>query len=252
MVDPIVLIAFGAKNEAITLPAFLEQIDGLDYPEDRLRYAAVTADSDDDTVDIILEWLKGKKDAYWRHFTPDLPLRRRMFTSTNYIRHYFTAVLPNVEPAEFMFHCDADVTKIPPETLRTLIELDVDIVAPYVYASPEQHIMNQFRGQKVFRDVWGYRFKYGPYPGLQFNSSVPEYYKRNMDSNKSIKADLDKRLIPMISVGANPILIKRRVLESMPWYDGLYATPGWCMEADKAGFGVWAYPDLECIHDWRR
>lgn len=251
MVKPLVLVAFGAKDEADNLPTFLEQIDNLDYPEDRLRYACVTADSEDDTVDIILEWLRTKKDTYWRHVTLDLPLRKRMFTSTNYIRHYAVAMLPNVEPVDYMFQCDADVIYTPPETLNVLIELDLDIVAPYIYVSDEHHHKNQFRDQKIFRDVWGYRFKYGPHPGLQFNYNIHDYYKRNMERDKSIQADLVKRVIPMQSVGANPILIKREVLENVQ-YDGLHATPGWCIKADSMGYGVWSYPDLECIHDWRK
>ncbi len=250
--EPLVLIAFGARNEASNLPTFLEQIDNLGYPKERLRYAVVTGDSEDDTVDIVLDWLKTKQDVWWRHVTLDhLPLRKRMFTSTNYVRHYATAKLPNVETVGFMFHCDADVIGIPPETLKALVDLDVDVVAPYLYMSDENDPQNQFRGKKIFRDVWGYRFKHGPHPGLQFNPFVADYYKRNMDKDESIQADTERGLIPMLSVGANPVLIKREVLEEV-WYDGLHATPGWCQKANESGYKIWSYPALECIHDWRK
>jgi len=249
---PRVLIAFGVKDEAHTLPKYLDQIDKLDYPEDKLGYAVVTSPSSDNTVDIVLDWLKKKKHAYWQHVDVSHvePLRRRMFTSTNYIRHYILNDFPNTPRFDYMFQCDGDVIGIPPETLKTLIGLDVDIVAPYIYTSMEKHPRNRFRNHKTFRDVWGFRFKYGPHPGLQFNSGVPEYYKRNMDTVDSINADRERGIIPMLSVGANPILIKREVLENVR-YDGLHATPGWCIEADRLGYGVWSYPALECVHDWR-
>lgn len=255
MVTPIVLIMFGARDEAETLPKFLQQLDNLEYPREKLRYAVTTSPSKDNTVDIILDWLKTKKDTYWRHI--DLShignIRKRMFTATNYIRHYAAAQLPNVDSVDYVFHCDADIEYIPPETLNQLIGLGVDIVAPYVYNSSENNPYNKFRNQHIFRDVWGYRFKYGPYPGLTFNDSVADYYKRNYLTDDSIQADKGKHLIPMQSVGANPVLIKRHVIDHLlPLYDGLHATPGWCILADELGYGVWSYPLLECIHTWRK
>lgn len=252
MVKPLVLITFGARDEAENLPTYLAQLDGLEYPRDRLRYAAYTSDSGDNTVDIVLEWLKGKQNSWWHHSTYDqYPLRKRMFIQGNYARHYALADLPSTEKIEYMFHCDADMTYIPPETLETLVKLDVDVVAPYVYIDPENTPMNPFKGKRVFRDVWGYRFKHGPYPGLQFNHNIPEYYRRNYLSVDSIMADKERHLIPMQSVGANPVLLKRSALEKASWYDGLHAFPGWCIHAQDYEVEVWSYPLLECLHDWR-
>jgi glycosyltransferase involved in cell wall biosynthesis len=249
--EPIVLIASGIKNEAKTLPAFFEQIDNLDYPKDRLRYALYTSPSTDNTLDLVYQWLKDKPDAWWHNMTINLTLRKRMYLQGNYMRHYATLKQPDIEPIEYIFHCDADIIEIPPETLKLLIGLDLDIVAPYVYVSDEHHPLNKFRGLKIFRDVWGYRFKHGPHPGLQFNPSVMGYYKRNIDRDKSIQADMVKRVIPKQSVGANPVLYRASLYDKVQ-YDGLYAFPGWCLELDKAGYGVWCYPELECVHDWRQ
>ena len=253
MVESLVLIGFVARNSEKTLPRFLQQIDNLDYPKDRLRYACVEGGSTDNTREIILDWMKPKKNTFFiQHDMDDTELnhRERMFCSSNLWRHYIKTKFKGVEPVDYVFQCDADVTHIPPETLKTLIALDVDIVAPYIYVDNENHIQNRWRGGHTFYDVWGYRHLYGPYPGLQFNYGVHDYYKRNIDRDKTIKADTVKRLLPMQCVGANPILAKREVYEKV-WYTGLFATPGWCMTAREAGFKVWAYPELECIHDWR-
>jgi len=249
LVEPLVLISSGIKDEADTLPKFFEQIDNLDYPKDRLRHAVYTSPSIDNTLDLVYEWLKTKPDAWWHNMSIDFPLRKRMFTQGNYMRQYASLKQPNIEPIEYIFHCDADVTYIPPETLKTLVNLNVDVVAPYIYLSGEDVPRNPYRRTHIFRDTWGYRFKYGPNPGLAFNVGVPEYYKRNYLRNDSIKADKVKHIIPMQSVGANPVLYKASLYDSVP-YDGLYAFPGWCVELDKAGYGIWSYPLLECLHDW--
>jgi len=248
--EPVVLIASGVMNEEITLLKFFEQIDNLDYPKDRLRYAIYTSPSTDDTINLVLEWLKDKPDAWWHNMSLDLPLRKRMCLQGNYMRHYATLQQEGIEPVELIFHCDADIIEIPPETLKLLVELDLDVVAPYVYMSDEHHPKNKFRGLKIFRDIWGYRFKYGPHTGLQFNSGVAEYYKRNYLTVDSIKADKERHLIPMMSVGANPVLY-RASLYGKVQYDGLHAFPGWCLELDKAGYGIWCYPLIDCVHDWR-
>ena len=253
IVEPLVLIGFIARNAEKTIPRFLEQIDNLDYPKNRLRYACVEGGSTDKTREIILDWMKPKKNTFFiQHDMDDdkLSHRERMFCSSNLWRHYVKTRFKGVEPVDYVFQCDADVIGIPSETLKTLINLDVDIVAPYIYVDQEKHPRNIWETTKTFSDIWGYRHLYGPYPGLQFNSSIHEYYKRNLVRDKSIRADTEKRLLPMQSVGANPILVKREVYEKV-WYTDCKATPGWCDLARTYGFKVWAYPDIECIHDWR-
>jgi len=249
-VEPVVLIASGVMNEEVTLLKFFEQIDNLDYPKDRLRYAIYTSPSSDNTLDLVYEWLKDKPDAWWHNMTIDFPLRKRMCLQGNYMRQYASFQQEGVDPIEYIFHCDADIVKIPPETLSILVGLDLDVVAPYVYVSDEHHPKNQFRGLKIFKDVWGFRFKYGPHPGLQFNYNIHDYYKRNYLTNDSIRADKERHLIPMMSVGACPVLYRASLFGKVE-YDGLYAFPGWCLELDKAGYEVWSYPLIECIHDWR-
>ena len=200
-----------------------------------------------------MDWMKTKKNVFFiQHDMDDSELnhRERMFSSSNLWRHYVKTKFKGVSQVDYVFQCDADVTYIPPETLKTLIALDVDIVAPYIYVNPENHARNKWRGGMTFSDPWGYRHLYGRHPGVQINYGIHEYYKRNLARDKTIKADTVKRLLPMESVGANPILAKREVYEKV-WYTGIYATPGWCIEARKHGFKVWAYPDLHCLHDWR-
>jgi hypothetical protein len=249
---PRVMIGFSTRQAETWLPRFLEQLDGLDYPEDKIRYAVTEGHSTDDTLNIVTEWLKTKKDwmLFKHNIREDIVVRERMFYSSNLFHHIFKSDLKYYPSCEYIFKCDCDVVMIPPETLRTLISLDVDIVAPYIYIDPEIDMRNRFREEKIFYDMWGYRHLYGPYPGQQRNPSIHEYYKRNIERDQSIRADLSKRLLPMKSVGANPVLIKRDVFLNVE-YDGNKATPGLVMEAVKQGYKAWAYPDLECYHSWR-
>jgi hypothetical protein len=249
---PRILVGFSARQAETWLPTFLEQLDGLDYPEDKLRFAVCEGHSTDNTLKIVMDWLYTKQDwMLFKHNIDDTLLpRERMYYSSNLFHHMFKSSLKHYPDCDYIFKCDCDVSMIPPETLRTLIDLDVDIVAPYVYVDPEMDYNNMFRGQQVFYDGWGYRHRYGQYPGHQRLEYIHEYYKRNMLKDDNIKADKEKRLLPMTRVGANPVLIKRRVFNEVE-YDGVHATPGFVEQAVKQGFHAWAYPDLTCYHTWR-
>ena len=212
----------------------------------------VEGHSTDDTLGILMDWLRTKQD--WMLFKHNISEtynpRQRMFLSSNLYHQVFIRDHPGYQSCTYIFKCDCDIEYIPPETLGTLIELDVDIVAPYTYISTEDTPDNPWRHRKQFYDTWGYRHLYGPHPGYQRQPQIHEYYSRNLTRDKTIQADTVKRLLPMQSVGANPVLVKRKVLKKVE-YDGRNAMPGFIRRAVAEGFKAWAYPDIECIHTWK-
>lgn len=254
-IEPLVQITTNIKDGMDKeLPRYLRAIARLDYPKERIRIAATVSPSKDYSLQHFLEWLVKNEYEDWnvRYIkAPESPIKRfRTWTCGNWSRALMRAQFKGKEDADYMFICDSDVTEIPPETLRTLIDLDVDIVAPYVYVDPVKLPENYFRGRRWFFDEWGFRFLKGPHPGYHFNHTIPDIYARNMEKDQSIGAILEKRIIPMISVGACPVLIKAEVVRNV-WYEGNMAIVGFCKEARKAGYKVWAYPDLECVHTWK-
>lgn len=253
--DPLVQVTTNIYNGMDKdLPRFLQAIAGLDYPKNRIRIAATVSPSEDYSLQALLEWLieTGYEDWNVRYINaPDSPVKRfRTWTCGNWSRALMRAQFKGKEDADYMFICDSDVVEIPSQTIHELISLDVDIVAPYTYVDPTHLPENYFRGRRYFFDEWGFRFLKGPYPGYHFNHTLADLYARNMERDPSIGADLEKRLIPMQSVGACPVLIKGEVIRNV-WYEGDQAIVGFCKEARKAGYKVWAYPDIECLHTWR-
>lgn len=198
------------------LPKFLEQLDGIDYPTRLLRYTFVEGGSTDRSREILLDWLKTKKDVYYRQI--DMPsglkLRERMWFSGNHARQLLKTEMKGVAPDDYLFICDCDVIKIPRNILKVLISLDVDVVAPYTYVD----------GSEVFFDTWAFRY--------------------DEDSDVVVpKADL----IPMKSVGACPVLIKAAVVRAVDYW-GDQAIVGFCNEAREKGFKIWSYPGMKCYH----
>ena len=66
MTLPRVQIMSSVRQGSWWLPKFLEQLDNLDYPSRLLRYAFVEGGSTDKSREILLDWLKTKKDVYYR------------------------------------------------------------------------------------------------------------------------------------------------------------------------------------------
>lgn len=208
------------------LQKYLEQLDGLDYPERLLRYAFVEGGSTDNSREVLLDWLKTKKDVFYRQI--DMPknlgpgthldqLRRRMWFSGNHARQLLRQDMQGVNPVDYIFICDCDVVSIPSSLLKKLVALDVDVVAPYIYVKPPE-------GQepKIFFDTWAFRWI-------------------------SRKPDPETGLLPMNSVGACPVLIKAEVVKAVDYW-GKEAIVGFCKEAREKGFKIWSYPEMHCLH----
>lgn len=235
------------------LPRFLKQLDNLDYPKDRLQYSFSCAPHPDNTMKILNKWLEDKDNYYLRmtKMPHSWPARRRMWTASNYSRKFAVIDSPEQDKVDFIFHSDSDVIHMPSDTLTRLVNLDVDIVHPYIYVDPENVEKNPVRGKRIFYDTFSFRFLYGPHANtFPPPSGWADWYKDNI-AESEVRANLEKRIIPMESVGANPVLIKREVADNV-WYDGASceAIVGFCNLARNKGYKIWSYPDIECLHSW--
>lgn len=229
------------------LKTYLQQLENLDYPKDCIRYAFSVSPGKDDSAQVLLDWLKDKPNFYVRcvQSNPDWPARRRMWVAGNHFRRHALEDSPETWKPDYLFVCDTDVIRIPPETLRFLVEKDVDIVAPYVYVSRGG---DTGESSGIFYDTYSYRFLHGPFDYTQYPHPPwwADWYKKHM-ADPDVHADMEKRLIPMYSVGANPVLYKREVVERV-WYTGDEAIHGFCKAAVEAGFKIWSTPDIHVIH----
>ena len=271
-----VLIGAPVKDAGRWLPRNLAAIDGLDYPTGLLSYSYVYSPSQDDTLDLLYQWLKTK--TRWTLQQLEIPADNWMTRQRNHrflthmkpileqyakdhvddgsftyalpldavpsgVSHYqvWTAkqyLLKVIGGEDYYFNVDSDIIAMPPDTLRTLVEKDVDIVAPYVYVDPAPVEGNPWAGQREFYDTWCYRFA-----GVEWTNS----HRTAIEMLDHV--DPVTGLIEMESVGANPVLIKREVIDEVA-YHGDEAIVGFCYQARKYGFKVYACPAVECLHAW--
>lgn len=229
------------------LPRFLAQLEKQDYPKDCIRYAFSASPGKDNTVKILLDWLKDKPNFYVRCVPskPEWSPRRRMWNAGNYFRRHALEESPETWKPDFVFVCDSDVITMPPNLIRFLVEKDVDVIAPYVYVSEPT---DTGRSGGIFYDQYGFRYLYGPFNYEQYPRPPywADWYKSHI-GHPDVHADMTKRLIPMYSVGVNPVMYKRSVLEKV-YYMGDEAIFGFCKAVTAAGFKIWSTPDLETVH----
>ena len=221
-----------AKDAEGWLPRNLETIEALDYPKSLLSYSYVEGNSSDNTVRLLADWLTTKdKFTFTKRNVQHIDERVRTWMST---RVAWNAL----DDEDYVFMCDSDVIHLPPETLRVLISKDVDIVAPYIYVDDSYVEKPNPDGPQLFYDSWAFRFD-----GVKWDNSSHTAVKMIE------KADPKTGLIPMNSVGANPILLKSEVVREVS-YSGPADIVGFCIQALKYGFKIYSYPAIKCVHAW--
>lgn len=139
---PKVLLAILAKQKAGQLHFFLRCIEALDYPSDRIALYVRTNNNTDDTADILEEWLArvGGRYAAVVFDRSDVSERVQDFAVHEWNDVRFS-VLGRIRQesmqqtldlgCDFYFVADVD-NFVRPHTLRTLVSLDLPIVAPFL------------------------------------------------------------------------------------------------------------------------
>ena len=137
---PRVLLAILAKNKAGQLPLFLECIEALDYPPERLVLHVRTNNNTDATAEILRAWLDrvGDRYAHVEFDDTDVPERVQDFGEHEWNATRFSVLgrirqhsMERALALQCGFYFVADVDNfIRPPTLRRLVEVNLPIVAP--------------------------------------------------------------------------------------------------------------------------
>ncbi|XP_052854466.1 glycosyltransferase 25 family member [Drosophila gunungcola] len=139
---PTVLIALLVRNKAHTLPMFLSYLDQQDYPKQRIAFWLRCDHSNDDSIDILRNWLDNSADLYQSVKYVFEPQDRSYLNESSpyeWPASRFKHLIAMKEEAfqygreiwaDFMFFLDADVLLTSKDALKTLTRLQLPIVAP--------------------------------------------------------------------------------------------------------------------------
>ena len=237
---PRILIASIVSNQAKWLQRFLDGLEGLEYPPDRVSFAFLTGNNDDDTFELLdrfemthqcslkwdkhnrkqCVWLKGM-DILWDGFARF----ERLATLRNQL------VFESLEDEEYVLMVDSDVVEMPANLLSSLVEADADIAAPMVYIEDYE-----LYGNDYFYDTLAFRVG-----DAEFGHVTP--YIPGCDS-------LPDHLTYIDSVGTC-YLVSSAVFRAGVKYQGsetLSEQVGFCLRAKQAGFRIAVLPDVGVLH----
>lgn len=225
---PNIMICLLSKNEAKSLPQFFKAMEQLDYPKEKLRWVWMYGRSVDDTLSLIQEF--HKKNSY-KYEIYEEPVFERLLASSLYNARLCNEFKNLYKKEEFVLFIDSDVIEMPPETLKELVKVDKDIVAPYPYRKDSA-------GSEFFYDTYVFRFHGWKFERIEYQGKVFDY------SNPIFKDE--KKPVEIDSVGTC-LLIKANVFLEVDW-DNPVPHLQFCNKARSKGFKVWALPYLKIYH----
>ena len=128
----------------------------MDYPKDKLHFACLEGNSQDNTWDKLVQFKNTHQNVWLKKNELDNDDR---FEKLALLRNQL--IEEGLKNEEYVFSVDSDVIDIPPETLKVLINHNVDIVAPYVFIEEQ----SQFYDTLAYRQEglnFSHRFPYRP------------------------------------------------------------------------------------------
>ncbi|WP_338699206.1 glycosyltransferase [Bradyrhizobium sp. 26S5] len=176
---PRVLIAILAKNKAGHLPLFLECIEALDYPPDRIAIHIRTNNNQDDSGQILRDWLKrvGPRYSHVEFDDSDVSERVQDFADHEWNATRFS-VLGRIRQhsmnrtlalgCDYYFVVDVD-NYLRPLTLRCLVDVNRPIVAPLLKCADADRPLYSNYHQKI--DANGYFLPSEEYNNILSRSS---------------------------------------------------------------------------------
>lgn len=199
---PTVMIAVLVRNKAHTLPYFLSCLHELDYPKDRMYIWISTDHNQDGSVEILEKWVQTYQSAYHSvNVTKGMssgPAYTDEKGPTDWSPLHFKNVIKLREEAlhvarkswaDYLFMIDADAFITNPSTLKSLIQKDLDIVAPMLISD-------------------------GLYSNFWCGMTENYYYKRTDDYKPILSRDKDHRgcfTVPMVH---SAVLVKLKLVNS--------------------------------------
>ena len=150
---PLIQFTILARNASPFLPLFLESISKFDFPRKCIILDIVTNDNSDDTSSILEQWTLRHRREYRQVFYKDESYETiKNETTLTWSDSHFQ-VIKNIRNAslrkaienevDFLFLCDVDVFLLP-QTLSSLIDLNLPIVAPLIRFDRSSNIESNF------------------------------------------------------------------------------------------------------------
>jgi hypothetical protein len=247
--EPRVLILTPIKSAAGHLQRYVELIERLDWPGDRLSLGLLEGDSNDETFGIATSLLPrlltraSRVGLFQKHFGFHMPAeaprwapayqKSRRAVLARARNHLLSRAL---DDEDWVLWIDVDVIDYPPDVLRRLLATGYDIVVPHCVQRPG--------GPTFDLNNWS------------SNGTVTLQHRRGRGPMRLdavggtmllIRADLhrDGLVFPPYPYGVE----SGRIRTSHPlWAKGEIETEGLGAMAADMGIQCWGLPDLEIIH----
>lgn len=235
---PYILIAAPVRNRAWILPKYLDSLENLDYPKDKLAFCFIINDSTDDSKDILENW-KGWNEKDYRYIriavinfgcprdwgedgtrvlSKKLGISRRdlyTYPALAALRNIILASARLDKKIEYLFSVDSDIL-LSPDILNKLLEGKKDIAAAL--------IENGTNKKTNFKD-----YNFIPIDGFGKRYILP-------DGPAEVK------------ITGAAVLISRRVFskEKIIYYSAKSGEDeGFCESARVFGFKSYIFPELQ-------
>jgi hypothetical protein len=247
--QPSVLVLTPIKDASAHLPRYVELIEELEWPRERLSLAMLEGDSVDGTFEAAnsaLETLRRRCQSaqlFQRHFgfhlPPEVPrwspayqLSRRTILARARNHLLFRAL----EDEDWVLWIDVDVIDYPADILSQLLETRFDIVTPNCVLSPG--------GATFDRNNWA---DAGAVTLSDRRGSKAMRLNSVGGTMLLVRADLhrDGLIFPAFRYGLESKTIRRK---HPVWGKGEVETEGFAAMAADMGVQCWGLPDIEIIH----
>lgn len=221
---PNVTVVSPFRDSANMIPSYLDRIAALDWPADSLRCVFVEGDSVDNSWSLLTDavtqhpgWRLMRCDTGEPRYGSVVDLRRFQL-----LARVFNTGMDAVDQewSDYTLFIPSDVL-YQPDLIKRLVAWRKDVIAPFYW----------MRGGNVFYDTWGFTDlgqHWGNFP-------------------RAILDRFDKTPIPITTVGG-VILSRIDVLKAGVRYGRDNVDHGWCIEARRCGFSVWADPTTHVEH----
>ena len=261
-----VLIATPMKNCAEELPAYFAALSSLSYPRNQTSLAILESDSTDDTVSLVLDFIKAAGSRFKQIVFTRKPAGFRAPTdrhayNVQYERRKVLArarndLLSSVNLSDFdyVLWLDADSTGYQPSLIQDLISVNRSIVAPHVVNTIGGHCFDhnswwETQPDKVWREPLG-PVMFEGYVGLQDEEVGHRLYMRHF---RQIMDSDPFQIVPLHGVGTAVLLVEAKVHAAginfpVEPYKRRIESEGFGLWANDAGYSAWGLPRYEVAH----
>lgn len=166
MEQPLVFVAILAKQKEKMLPDWLHSLEQWDYPKDRMILYVRSNNNTDKTEALLREWVEANRKWYRlvieEYEDIDTPIQEYGVHEWNPVRFKALGAIRN-RSVDLAYHSQADFywvvdvdNFVAPHTLRTMVELDLPVVAPLVRYALGAHNHEAYANYHLLANVNGY------------------------------------------------------------------------------------------------